>query len=489
MDANGILQKHWMAVASRFALDAVIFVLAFVLGTYHRLGDESTIWLMSYWPGILIGSMVFACACYTFGLYSPQNANQEMFKRSLTLAFCVSVAIALMLGIFYLKFSTRIGRGVMLRSGAITYLGVFIHHALLVRRLRFYRERVAFIVTSVFDESETGMFEALGSRNLELVGLVTDNDYQPRGTMKVLGRVQDLPTIVERENLVRVLCTNTSIKDPTLYRHFCQLRYSGIPVMPLIGLCEEVYQCVPLELVSPEWLLNASGSPHLLYIKKIKRGFDIAVALAGIFFLGPALLFGMVLVRLTSPGSIIYRQTRGGRFGQPFEMFKLRTMGVDAEKDGAVWSPQNDPRVTPVGRFLRKYRIDEIPQLFNVLRGEMSFVGPRPERPEFFNELARQVPLFQERLMVQPGITGWAQVNYPYGATVDDTRRKLEFDLYYMKNMSLFLDLFILLDTVRIILRGGLDEASKKNAPHYAAIQEWGRRRDKLPVDDALANR
>ena len=432
---------------------------------------------------------MFACACYVFGLYSPQSANQEMFKRSLTLAFCLSVAIALMLGIFYLKFSTRIGRGVMLRSGLITYLGVFIHHSLLLRRLRNYRERVAFIVTSAFDESETGVFQALGSRNLELAGLVIDNGFQPTGSLKVLGCVEDLPAIVRRENLGRVLCTNTSITDPTLYRHFCKLRYSGIPVMPLIGLCEEVYQCVPLELVSPEWLMNASGSPHMLYIKKIKRGFDIATSLAGIFFLGPVLLLGMALMRLTSPGLIIFRQTRGGRFGQPFGMFKLRTMHVDAEKDGAVWSQQNDPRVTLVGKFLRKYRIDEIPQLFNVLRGEMSLVGPRPERPEFFDVLARQVPLFQERLMVQPGITGWAQVNYPYGATVDDTRRKLEFDLYYMKNMSLFLDLLILLDTVRIILRGGLDEASKKNGPHYAAILEWGRLRDNLPVDDAPANR
>lgn len=488
MQTNGILQKHWMTVTARFALDAIIFVLAFVLGTYLRLGEEWTNWLMSYWPGIVIGAVIFSCAVYIFGLYSPQSANQQMFKRSLTLGICLAGAIGLMLAIFYLKFSTRIGRGVMLRSGLITYLGVFIHHALLLRRLQVYRERVVFIVTSAFDESETGMFQALGSRNLELAGLVVDNDYKPTGALKVLGSVRDLPQIVEREGLGRVLCTNKSITDPTLYRHFCQLRYSGVPVMPLIGLCEDVYQCIPLELVTPEWLMHASGSPHMLYIKKIKRGFDIATSLAGILFLGPVLLFGMALVRLTSAGPVFYRQTRGGRFGHPFEMFKLRTMRVDAEPDGPVWSQQHDPRVTPVGRFLRKYRVDEIPQLFNVLRGEMSFVGPRPERPEFFAELVRQVPLFQERIMVQPGITGWAQVNYPYGSSVEDTRRKLEFDLYYMKNMSLFLDLFILLDTVRIVLRGGLDDASVKQTPHNAAIMEWGRLRDRLPVDDAPAS-
>jgi lipopolysaccharide/colanic/teichoic acid biosynthesis glycosyltransferase len=147
-------------------------------------------------------------------------------------------------------------------------------------------------------------------------------------------------------------------------------------------------------------------------------------------------------------------------------------MRVDAEKDGVRWAAANDSRVTWTGRFLRKFRVDEIPQLVNVLRGEMSFVGPRPERPEFVAELATQIPYYEERLMVQPGITGWAQVNYPYGASVEDTRRKLEYDLYYMKNMSLFLDMFILLDTVRIILRGGMDPRKVRRLPEFATRRE-----------------
>jgi lipopolysaccharide/colanic/teichoic acid biosynthesis glycosyltransferase len=165
---------------------------------------------------------------------------------------------------------------------------------------------------------------------------------------------------------------------------------------------------------------------------------------------------------------VFYRQVRCGRFGKEFSMLKLRTMRVDAEKDGAVWATAGDKRTTPVGGFLRKYRIDEIPQLINVLRGEMSLVGPRPERPEFVEQLAEKIPFYRERLMIQPGITGWAQVNYPYGASVEDTRRKLEYDLYYMKHMSLFLDLFILLDTVRTILAGGLSEADRQKVPKYS---------------------
>lgn len=224
---------------------------------------------------------------------------------------------------------------------------------------------------------------------------------------------------------------------------------------------------MPLELITPEWLLHASGSPHILYIKKVKRAFDIIVSLLGLVFLGPVMLAGMLATRLTSRGPIFYHQIRAGRFGRPFKVIKLRTMSVDAEKNGAVWAATNDARVTPVGGFLRKYRIDEIPQIINVLRGEMSFVGPRPERPEFVQMLSKQIPYFGERLMVQPGITGWAQVSYPYGASVEDAKRKLEYDLYYTKQMSLFLDLFILLDTVRIILSGGLHAGHKIAVPAY----------------------
>jgi lipopolysaccharide/colanic/teichoic acid biosynthesis glycosyltransferase len=148
-------------------------------------------------------------------------------------------------------------------------------------------------------------------------------------------------------------------------------------------------------------------------------------------------------------------------------------MCVDAEHDGPVWSSENDPRVTPIGRFLRKYRIDEIPQLFHVLTGEMSFVGPRPERPEMIEKLSIAIPYYQERLMVQPGITGWAQVNYPYGSSIDDARRKLEYDLYYMKNMSVFLDIFILLDTVRIVLCGGVNTSHSRTPERTKAMHDF----------------
>ena len=216
----------------------------------------------------------------------------------------------------------------------------------------------------------------------------------------------------------------------------------------------------------------------MLYIKKVKRLFDIVCSIVGLILGAPLVALAALAIRLTSPGPIFYRQTRAGRFGREFQMIKLRTMNVNAEKDGIRWSGRGDLRVTFVGRFLRRYRIDEIPQLWQVLCGHLSFVGPRPERPELIETLATEIPYYQERTMVQPGITGWAQVSYPYGASVADSRRKLEYDLYYMKHMSFSLDVFILLDTVRIVLLGGA-------APNVRALaktetmQEWVRLKEK----------
>jgi exopolysaccharide biosynthesis polyprenyl glycosylphosphotransferase len=184
-----------------------------------------------------------------------------------------------------------------------------------------------------------------------------------------------------------------------------------------------------------------------------KRGFDILASGLLLLFTFPILLVAAIGIRLTSKGPIFYRQERVGFGGKSFMLLKFRSMRIDAEADGSPqWAQKNDPRVTPVGRFIRMTRIDEIPQIFNVLRGDMSFVGPRPERPFFVKSLEEEIRFYAERHAVKPGITGWAQLNYPYGATTEDARRKLQYDLYYIKNYSLFLDLLILLQTARVIL-------------------------------------
>jgi exopolysaccharide biosynthesis polyprenyl glycosylphosphotransferase len=473
MNTNGILGKHWLHISAHFTLDAVLFYIAAVAGILLRFGPDFNLVIEAYWPFMLAMAVVFSATTYIFGLYSTHSTSQGIAQRAGVLILCSLVAVAVFVGGTYLHSVRPIGRGVTSIIAGIGYGLALFHHFLLLHSLRHHRERVAYIISSEFDELETRLFRSFGTHHLEMAGVIEHNGYRAKGDVRVLGTCQNLVAIVHRENIQRVLCTGKSLRDTSLLKSFCELRYSGVTVMPLVSLCEEVDQYVPLELLSPEWLLNASGEPHLLYIKKVKRLFDVVASLAGLVFSSPLLLAGMLAVKLTSPGPVFYRQTRSGRFGRPFKITKLRTMKVDAETAGAVWSTENDPRVTRVGWLLRKYRIDELPQFFHVLTGDMSFVGPRPERPEMIEKLATEIPYYQERLMVQPGITGWAQVNYPYGSSVDDARRKLEYDLYYMKNMSVFLDLFILLDTVRIVLCGGVS-ASRARTPELAkAMQDF----------------
>ena len=183
-----------------------------------------------------------------------------------------------------------------------------------------------------------------------------------------------------------------------------------------------------------------------------KRLFDMVCAALGLLVLSPVLLVCALLVGLTSPGGVLFRQERIGKDGVPFTIYKFRSMRTDAEKNGAVWAMKSDPRVTKVGKIIRKTRIDELPQLWNVLKGEMSLIGPRPERPEFVKELEKEIPFYSLRHAVKPGVTGWPQVCYPYGSSVEDSRRKLEYDLYYAKNMSILLDVRIILKTIGVVL-------------------------------------
>jgi sugar transferase (PEP-CTERM system associated) len=231
----------------------------------------------------------------------------------------------------------------------------------------------------------------------------------------------------------------------------CKLR--GVPVFDVPGFCEQHLGRIDLDSVRPDWLVFADGFSNGRISKAVKRGIDIVVSLALLLLTLPLTLLIALLIKLDSPGAVLYRQQRAGLRGKSFTLLKFRSMMLDAEPTGKPrWASKRDPRITRVGSFIRPMRIDELPQLINVLRGEMSMIGPRPERPHFVEQLSRVIPLYSERSHVKPGITGWAQVNYPYGASVEDARQKLSYDLYYVKNRSLLLDLLILVATIRVIL-------------------------------------
>jgi sugar transferase (PEP-CTERM system associated) len=230
-------------------------------------------------------------------------------------------------------------------------------------------------------------------------------------------------------------------------------RISGTPVLDLAGFYERARGEVPTDSVKASWLVYGHGFAQGGMRTAIKRAFDVAGSLALLIVAAPIMAITAVAIKLESRGPVIYRQERMGLGGRPFMCLKFRSMSVDAEKDGvARWATQNDSRITRVGEFIRKCRIDELPQLISVLRGEMSLVGPRPERPSFVEQLKAEIPFYEVRHCVKPGVTGWAQVRYSYGASVEDARRKHQFDLYYVKNHSLFLDVIVLIETVSVVL-------------------------------------
>lgn len=227
---------------------------------------------------------------------------------------------------------------------------------------------------------------------------------------------------------------------------------AGYPVLQYMSFLEAEIRRIDVKRLDVSWILYSDGFSFGLIDRLLKRALDIIVSVFLLSISSPFLLAAMLAVKLGDKGPIFYKQTRVTRNMRLFQILKLRTMRVDSESRGAVWAAAADQRITAVGAFLRRTRLDELPQLFNVLKGEMSLVGPRPERPEFTRGLAEQLPLYNERHMVKAGLTGWAQINYPYGASLNDARSKLSYDLYYVKNFSILLDILIILQTIRVVL-------------------------------------
>jgi len=269
---------------------------------------------------------------------------------------------------------------------------------------------------------------------------------------KVLGLVEDLDSITQKEKVEKLIVSYSQDNQICSAKDLIKCKFRGIEVLDLHTFYEYSESKILLDDLQPNWLLFAQGFKKTRLIKFAKRIVDIAISSLGLLLSSPIIIITALLIKCESKGPIIYKQERVGENGHIFNLFKFRSMRDDAEKhSGPVWAGENDDRITRIGKIIRKLRIDEIPQMINVLKGNMSFVGPRPERPHFVEMLKEQIPYYEQRLSVKPGITGWAAVNYNYGATVEDAIEKLQYDLYYIKNISIFLDILTILKTIPII--------------------------------------
>ena len=287
-----------------------------------------------------------------------------------------------------------------------------------------------------------------------IVGFVGMNESNPVVEEAIArSAIHNLKRHVENLGVSEVVLALEERRNALPLKDLLRIKTAGVHVNEFSSFLERETGRVDLSTVNPSWLIFSDGfSSTRVFTAAAKRLFDIAASLLLLLLTAPVIAIFAILVKLDSKGPAFFRQTRVGLYGQNFEVIKLRSMRLDAEAAGAQWATRNDPRVTRIGNFIRKVRIDELPQTWSVLKGEMSFVGPRPERPEFVAELEEKLSYYAERHMAKPGITGWAQVNYPYGASIEDSHNKLEYDLYYVKNYTPLLDILILLQTLRVVL-------------------------------------
>lgn len=294
---------------------------------------------------------------------------------------------------------------------------------------------------------------AEGLPRAEIIGYVGEGDVDPDAGPCLGPPFRALEVAEERGATMIVLLPDAPIDDDIAHE-LLMAKLRGAMVVDVRSFYEHIVNRLPITQVNDEWLLlndgfslNTRGS-----LRRLKRALDMLISLLLLIPAAPIMLLAALIIRLESPGPVIYTQKRVGLHEKEFTVYKFRSMRQDAEKDGAVWAQQNDMRVTRFGKFIRKVRIDELPQIWNVLKGDMSFIGPRPERMEFVRKLEKTIPYYSLRHTVKPGLTGWAQVCYPYGASEEDARHKLEYDLYYIKNMSILLDIKIILKTVGVVL-------------------------------------
>lgn len=468
MVGSRLVSRVLLLTAVHFVLDSLIVPLSMAVAASWRFEAWMPPQVFRYLPAVAFAMVILPSVIYTGGLYSPSRIRLDSWARIRWVFFGLGATLVVLLGIGSIHFDARVGRGVLGLAFPLLALLCAGHHLFLHRKLHSSKLRAVCLVSNPEDEIAVSIL-AGSSHQTEIVAVIPVAGYQPSSSLPRLGDLSTLASGHLPKDASTVLVTEQHLVIPSLTPILRRWRYQGIDIVSLADVCEMVFQAVPLPLVNESWLFRASSQSGLLYIKKLKRLFDICVSLLCLILLWPALLLGMLAVRLGSPGPVFFRQTRLGRLGREFTIVKLRTMHVDAEKDGPQWSRKQDDRVFALGVWLRRFRIDEIPQLINIFRGEMSFVGPRPERPEFIDALESSIPFYRERLLVQPGLTGWAQVRYPYGASLDDAWHKHELDLYYIKHMSLLLDFFILIETVRTVLTGGV----RPSPSHLAAMRAW----------------
>ncbi|PLX91218.1 MAG: glycosyl transferase, partial [Desulfuromonas sp.] len=438
--------------------DALLAIAAHYCGFW--VWDSSFALLDQYPAAGLINALFFACTLLLTSSVSELYGKGHYILGKGALARVIAslgLATIIFAIIYSLAPQIMVGKGAVATSLVIFGLLQFFWHGYYPFLLRFpgTSRNLLILGSGPLAEKIANSLSSKG-HNYRLVGFVRPHgEPSTVDESHILGDIDELVPLALEHDIHKIVIALTEQRGVLPIGDLLKCRFNGIDVDDSMSFYEEMTGKVLVKSVNPGWFIYSAGFDIDLFALYTKRFCDIVFSLLGITLSWPLMLLVAAAIKLDSPGPIFFRQVRVGKNEETFELYKFRTMREDAEKEtGAVWALKNDSRVTRIGQFLRKTRLDEMPQFFNVLRGEMAFVGPRPERPEFVLELYQLLPYYTKRHAMKPGVTGWAQVKYPYGASVEDALEKLNFDLYYIKNYSIFLDILILIETVQVVLFG-----------------------------------
>jgi sugar transferase (PEP-CTERM system associated) len=457
--------RTWRSVAL-IAGEAILLMTAVAVGSYLRIGTDETWKMLSSVEGVSRVMLIVAVCqvCLHYADLYDLHAIGDMRDLLVRLFQALGATSLILAGVYFWFPDWIIGRGVFLIASVLVISLVVawrVAFAWLTQHVG-PRERLLLVGTSrAAIELARELFERRQELGVEIVGFIDPDPTRvgaPVINPGVIGAVDDIPLLVSKLNVDRVVVSLADARGRLPMERLLDIRLqNGVTFDHLASVYEEYTGKIALENLRPSWLIFSEGFGKTRPLLAAKRTLDLLMALVGLIVAAPLMLLVALIVRLGSHGPVFYHQERVGLGGHVFTVHKFRTMQQDAEaRTGPMWSQKNDARVTPVGRFLRRTRLDELPQLWNVLRGEMSFVGPRPERPKFVEQLTAEIPFYGQRHVVKPGLTGWAQVRYTYGASVEDAIEKLQYDLYYIKNLSIALDLVIIIDTIKtVVLRRG----------------------------------
>ncbi len=450
----------WHVVLLTLA-DLIILVGAGYAGRLTPLLGLPQLWMGSepFFPKLLVFVGFGWVVLFVGGAYdlSPQQERKEIMIRVMG---CFAVQTFLLSAIGFAFPALRWGRLALLMGLVSAFCTVTIVRLMTLKLwdIPRFRERLLLLGATPLADRLIETLSTTGSRGYEVLGYVdnrSETDLSLDDGYRVLGRVAELERVATEHRAGTIVVTLDERRGALPLAPVLNCKLRGIRVEDWPSFYERLTGRIGVENLRPSWMIFSDGFHQASMTRTVKRALDFGLALLFLVLGFPLFVAIALAIKLESRGPILFRQERVGQAGKVFRLLKFRTMYEGAEGEtGPVWATKNDPRVTRIGRFLRRSRLDEFPQIVNVLKGDVSFVGPRPERPHFVAILQQRIPYYLQRQSVKPGITGWAQIRYRYGSTVEDTMQKLEYDLYYVKNMSIFLDVLILFSTVQVVLFG-----------------------------------